>query len=77
MGVGALSYVSRESERSFGDQVEITADVEAATRCGDDKGRTSLRATVPAEELLREPVTLTSPPEDALRVEVTIEATSR
>jgi hypothetical protein len=80
---GPWHFSARDgSDYAFSYQVDIAVDVDAASAfdgCGDrgPRGRTILRATVPTEEWLREPVVLTSPPEDELRVEVTIEATSR
>jgi hypothetical protein len=80
---GPFVYSARDgSDYTFSYQVDIAVDVDAASAfdgCGDrgPRGRTILRATVPTEEWLREPVVLTSPPEDDLRVEVTIVATAR
>ena len=74
--------LSEASEHVVSNDVELAVDVDAASAfegCGErgPRGQTSLRVTVPTEELLRGPVTLTSPAGDDLRVEVTITAVGR
>lgn len=75
--VGAVGPPRRVDVARGDRSIVVTADylVSFTGRCHEPDARTSLRATLDVAELLARPITLTSPTDDTLRVQLEISAT--